>query len=95
MCIRDSPGTATLNTGGKAAVGSVSCASAGNCSAGGYYLDSSGHYQAFVVSQVNGTWGKAKEVPGTATLDTHGDATINSVSCGSVNRPGKSGDSIC
>ena len=89
------PGTATLNTGGGAQVNSVSCATAGNCSAGGDYRDSAFHYQVFVVSQVNGTWGTAKEVPGTATLDTHGDATINSVSCGSVNRPGKSGDSIC
>ena len=33
----------------------MSCASAGNCSAGGYYTDSSGHRQAFVVSEVNGT----------------------------------------
>src|SRR5262245_50856686 len=45
------PGSATLNTGGSAAINSVSCASAGNCSAGGFYKDSSGHQQAFVVSQ--------------------------------------------
>ena len=78
------PGTATLNTGGTAAVFAVSCAAAGNCSAGGRYRDSSGHDQVFVVSQVNGTWGKAKEVPGTATLNTGGLAGINSVSCGSA-----------
>ena len=30
---------------------SLSCAPAGNCSAGGGYTDSSGHQQAFVVSQ--------------------------------------------
>jgi hypothetical protein len=77
------PGTAALNTG-EAAIYSVSCASAGNCSAGGQYTDSSGHTQAFVVSQVNGTWGKAKEVPGTAALNTGGDAAINSVSCASA-----------
>jgi len=29
----------------------VSCASAGHCSAGGFYTGSSGHLQAFVVSQ--------------------------------------------
>jgi hypothetical protein len=34
-----------------AAVGSVSCASSGNCSAGGYYVDSSGHHQAFIVDE--------------------------------------------
>ena len=37
-----SPGTAALNHGGGAAIASVSCASAGNCSAGGSYRDSSG-----------------------------------------------------
>jgi len=36
---------------GNAEVTSVSCASAGNCSAGGYYADNSGHPQAFAVSQ--------------------------------------------
>src|SRR5580693_3294794 len=36
------PGIAALNKGGEAALTSVSCASAGNCSAGGYYQDS--HY---------------------------------------------------
>jgi hypothetical protein len=30
---------------------SLSCASAGTCSAGGQYTDSSGHSQAVVVSQ--------------------------------------------
>jgi hypothetical protein len=45
------PGTATLNSGGAAWTVSVSCASAGNCSAGGGYTDSSGHRQAFVVTQ--------------------------------------------
>ena len=59
----------------------VSCASAGNCSAGGSYKDSSGHSQAFVVNQADGTWGTAEEVPGTATLNTGGGAGINSLSC--------------
>jgi hypothetical protein len=40
--------------------GSVSCASPGNCSAGGdYYTDAAGHQQAFVVSEKNGSWGTA------------------------------------
>jgi cytochrome c551/c552 len=78
------PGTATLNTGGNAAITSVSCASAGNCSAGGYYKDSSGKRQAFVAGERNGTWDNAEEVPGTATLNTGGKAQINSVSCASA-----------
>jgi hypothetical protein len=72
--------SAVLNIGG-AAVYSVSCASAGNCSAGGDYVDGSGNIQAFVVSQVNGIWGTAEEVPGTAALNAGGGAAVNSVSC--------------
>jgi len=75
------PGTAALNTGGNAAVSGVSCPSASNCSAGGTYQDRSGHQQAFVVSQVNGKWGTAEEVPGTAALNTGGNAGIGPVSC--------------
>src|SRR5215471_9938556 len=56
------PGTAALNTGGDANIASVSCASAGNCSAAGDYADSSGQ-QVFVVSQTGGTWRTAIEVP--------------------------------
>jgi hypothetical protein len=81
---KEVPGTATLNAGGRAAVSSVSCASAGNCSAGGSYDDSGGATQAFVVTQANGIWGKAKEVPGTAALNVGLDAAVNSVSCASA-----------
>jgi hypothetical protein len=80
------PGTATLNTGGVAQISSVSCASAGNCSAGGYYTDSQGDQQALVVSETNGTWGTAIEVPGTATLNATGAAQVTSVSCASAGR---------
>jgi len=78
------PGTASLNAGGRAAVNSVSCASAGNCTAGGNYDDIGSFTQAFVVTQTNGIWGKAKEVPGMAALNVGGDAAVNSVSCGSA-----------
>src|ERR1700735_5495562 len=78
------PGTAALNQGGGAGTNSVSCASAGNCSAGGYYTDRRGPAQAFVVNQVNGSWGTAQEVPGTAALNQGGGAGTNSVSCASA-----------
>ena len=78
------PGIAALNQDGHAVINSVSCASAGNCSAGGVYTDISRHQQVFVVSQTNGTWGTAEEVPGTASLNTAGNAVINSVSGSSV-----------
>jgi hypothetical protein len=62
----------------------VSCASAGNCSAGGFYADSSNKEQAFVVSEVGGAWHKAIEVRGTAALNKGGQAHILSVSCTSA-----------
>jgi hypothetical protein len=62
----------------------VSCAAAGQCSAGGTYADNSNNEQAFVVSQVGGTWHKAIEVPGTAALNQNGQAKIISVSCASA-----------
>jgi hypothetical protein len=85
------PGTAALNQGGFAFISSVSCASAGNCSAGGTYMDGSDHFPAFAVSQVNGTWGTAIEVPGTAALDQGGNAEISSVSCASSGNCGAGG----
>lgn len=77
------PGTAALNKGGEDLIETVSCASAGNCSAGGGYSERNS-YQAFVVSEQNGRWGSAAEVPGSAALNKGGDATINSVSCASA-----------
>jgi hypothetical protein len=79
------PGIAALNTGDGAQVTSVSCASPGNCSAGGYYTTDKTHdpRQAFVVNQVNGTWGQAEEVPSTNTLNKGGQAGVNVVSCAS------------
>jgi hypothetical protein len=81
------PGIAVLNTGKAAQVDSVSCPSAGNCAVGGYYADSHGNDHAFVASEVNGTWGTAIEVPGTASLTTGASspfASVYSVSCGSA-----------
>ena len=76
------PGTAALNTGGLAGITSVSCRSAGNCSAGGFYTESSDAQQAFVVSEMGGTWGTAQTVA--AALNTGGEARITSVSCASA-----------
>ena len=75
------PGLAALNADGNAEVLSVSCESARDCSAGGYYQDGSGHYQAFVASENNGRWGTAIEVPGSAALNAGGSAAVGSVSC--------------
>src|SRR5260221_223936 len=78
------PGTGGLNKGGNAAVTSVSCASAGNCAAGGLFTHGSGDHQGFVASEGAGTWHAAIEVPGTAALNKGGFAEVDSVSCASA-----------
>jgi hypothetical protein len=85
------PGSATLNSGGDAGVWTVSCPTAGNCSAGGPYQDGSGHYQAFVVDETGGSWGSAIEVPGSAALNSGGDATVYEVSCATAGNCGAGG----
>jgi hypothetical protein len=75
------PGSAALNKGGFAQLNSVSCPTAGNCSAGGSYAASNTSTQPFVVSEKNGTWGKAAEVPVTATLNSGKDMSVTVVSC--------------
>ncbi len=80
------PGMAALTRSIFGQVLSVSCGAVGNCSAGGWYTDSSDHAQAFVVSEVNGTWHNAIEVPGTAILNKGWGAWISSMSCASAGR---------
>jgi titin len=70
-------------------VTSVSCASAGNCSAGGFsysYDASTGANpsRAFVLTQVNGVWGSAVDVPGLADIDLGNTSRVNAVSCASA-----------
>jgi hypothetical protein len=78
------PGIGTLNKGGHASINEVSCASAGNCAAGGYYRDGQGHGQGFVAVERNGVWRKAIEVPGLAALNQGAGARVTSVSCASA-----------
>jgi hypothetical protein len=47
------PGSATLNKGGVATIGSISCRSAVACTAGGSYFDHNGNPQAMVVSETS------------------------------------------
>jgi hypothetical protein len=86
------PGLAALNTGGRdTEAQSVSCASAGNCAAGGYYYDRAGnhaHHSWFVAVERNGRWGTAIQVPGlkalnkgTYRIDLSRSGALFSVSC--------------
>jgi hypothetical protein len=69
--------------GGYAQVNSVSCSSPGNCSAGGWYTDSSGRSRAFIIREVKGTWQKAIRVPGTFGPSKY-FAQLDAVSCASA-----------
>jgi hypothetical protein len=86
------PGSGALNTGGDAQVESVSCGSAGNCSAGGFYMTASVQSQAFVVSERNGIWGKVEIVPGMAVLNKLGSAGTTAVSCAAADRCSAGGE---
>src|SRR5216684_937069 len=92
------PGLGALNKGRNAGVLSVSCPSPGYCAAGGYfgnrgsnpYVVSSG--RGFVVSETNGRWGRAVEVPGLGVLNRGGNAGVSSVSCASPGNCAAGGD---
>jgi hypothetical protein len=87
------PGTAALNTGNHGALDNLSCASPGNCSASGVYTPGGTvNVEPFVVTERNGTWGKAIEVPGIAPLNKDGVAHVFSVSCGAVGNCSVGGD---
>jgi hypothetical protein len=85
------PGLAALNKGLDAEVSSISCASAGNCTAGGSYTDRGDNEQGFVADEKSGVWGKAIEVPGLAALG-YENAAVDSVSCGSAGNCAAGGD---
>jgi hypothetical protein len=79
------PGLAALNIGRDATLDLMSCRSAGDCTASGTYPDTRNNDlsgQVFVVSERNGTWGRARPVPGLAAID-HEIADDEALSCGS------------
>lgn len=63
---------------------SVSCASVGNCSAGGDYALDAKRSQAFVVDETNGVWGKAQTVPGLTSRDASENTQVYVMSCPSA-----------
>jgi hypothetical protein len=83
------PGLAALSKGNYAELDYVSCASAGNCAAGGFYdhyPHRSARTEVFVANEANGTWGTAEQVPGITALSNggQGDTLTYSVSCGAA-----------
>jgi hypothetical protein len=62
----------------------VSCASAGNCAAVGYYDDSSGHQHGLLLSESSGTWATGVEATPPANAASPSSVAIYGVSCASV-----------
>src|SRR5262249_34745156 len=91
------PGTAAaLHVNGYANLLSISCASAANCVAGGYYSRPQGR-AAFVAKSTkntlgNAVWGKATDIPHMTPLDQLGNSKVTSVSCVSAGNCAAIGD---
>jgi hypothetical protein len=62
----------------------VSCASAGNCTAVGYYFDNSRHEQGLLSSETSGRWATGVEARLPANANTSHDAYLEYVSCASA-----------
>src|SRR5439155_53043 len=63
---------------------SVSCASAGNCSAVGSYNDGSGHFQGLLLTESAGAWAAGVEATLPAGAATDPGVFLSSVSCASA-----------
>jgi LPXTG-motif cell wall-anchored protein len=73
------------NTGEDSRLKSVSCASAGNCTAVGTFKTAAGGFEAFTMTSTNGVWGQATQaVFPFGRRDFSRDAFFNSVSCASA-----------
>jgi hypothetical protein len=76
-------------------VSSVSCSSAGNCSAVGEYADKAGHSQGLLLTKTGGSWSTGVE----ASLPANASATnprvfVDSVSCSSAGNCGAVGSYV-
>ncbi len=87
------PGLAALlgPKSGGATVTELSCPSEGNCGAGGSYSPAGHVTRAFVVSEKNGHWSRAEQVPGLAKLATGRFSEVETVSCPSPGNCGAGG----
>ncbi len=63
---------------------SVSCASAGDCTAVGYYADTSGNLHGLLLSESGGTWSTGIEAPVPANANANLIPSLDSVSCASA-----------
>lgn len=83
---QDLRGGGAVPATGDAEILSVSCPTAGNCAAGGYFVGRTGLHSALVVGERNGKWGTASQVPGTTS-----GGELLSLSCASPGNCGAGG----
>ena len=75
-------GAGLQNAAPDAVFNSVSCASAGNCTAVGSFKNAGGTAEAFTMTSTNGTWGQATQVAFAAGVQYGAPtSTLKSVSC--------------
>jgi hypothetical protein len=84
MTATELAGTKALSHGYAAQSGGVSCPSVGTCTTAGSYAPKAHDFQAYVADEVHGVWSNAVEAPGTAALNTGGNAGIGPLDCPSV-----------
>ena len=64
---------------------SVSCASAGNCTAVGFFYSAAGFYESMAMTSTNGTWANAQPATfANGVQSSTPEATLSAVSCASV-----------
>lgn len=73
---REIPSLGLLNLGGDVIINQVSCGAPGDCAVGGAFLDQSGHYQAFLATEKDFSWGGAQQVASSLNFS---DASVDSV----------------
>lgn len=79
-------GRSTAIGGGRPAeAASVSCSSARDCVAGGYYVLAHSGWHPFLVTETSGHWGSAQPVPGASKLSPSEADRLTSISCASDN----------
>jgi hypothetical protein len=81
---RAMPGISSHNKGSTSQVYTLSCSSAGNCSAGGYYENKTFRELAYVITESGGHWSALREVPGLSTVSPGGDSGVNQIKCPSA-----------
>jgi hypothetical protein len=77
------PGLTARDEGLNTGAFDVSCASPGNCSAGGTHSAGRNQLLIFVANERDGVWGRALTIPGDSALETGDFAYLSTISCAS------------